>query len=64
MPLSRCWHSVNILTVETESYKMISRKSESDFNETIPHCASTNENPIEIYKLLETKGASFTKEMI
>jgi len=43
---------------------MISRKSESDFNETIPHCASTNENPIEIYKLLETKGASFTKEMI
>ena len=43
--------------------KVISRQSESDFNETIPHCASTNENPIEIYKLLETKGASFTKEM-
>ena len=43
--------------------KVISQQSESDFNETIPHCASTNENPIEIYKILETKGASFTKEM-
>ena len=44
--------------------QMITHKSESDFNETIPHCASTNENPIEIYKILETKGANFTKEMI
>ena len=44
--------------------KVISWKSESDFNETIPHCASTNENPIEIYRLLESKGASFTKAVI
>ena len=58
-------HYVNNMPVEKKRHsKMISRSSESDFNETIPHCASTNENPIEIYKILETKGASFTKEMI
>ena len=34
------------------------KKSESDFNESVAHCAAANSDPIEVFKVLDGKGIS------